>query len=183
VMKTTGAMGEIVGLAASLCAEHDCDPRAVHAEHWDELEGLMRLGSGRLEPVEESDGAFTLHARTAAVRGPSLRYEADQDCLGYWRSPRAHAEWAIQVPEAGERMLFLTYACDPSEAGWTAEVRVDGVPAARVRLASTGSWTEYARVPAGRALLSPGPHRITLHGDKPAGPLMKLRLLELVAED
>jgi hypothetical protein len=47
VMKTTGAMGEIVGLAASLCAELDCDPRAVYAEHLDELQALMAVGAGR----------------------------------------------------------------------------------------------------------------------------------------
>jgi hypothetical protein len=47
VMKTTGAMGEIVGLAASLCAELDCDPRAVYAEHLDALQALMAVGAGR----------------------------------------------------------------------------------------------------------------------------------------
>ena len=67
VMKTTGAMGEIVGLAASLYAAHDCDPRAVRG-HWDELEGLMRIGAGRLGPeASREDGGFTLEARSAAV--------------------------------------------------------------------------------------------------------------------
>ena len=47
VMKTTGAMGEIVGLAASLCAEHDCDPRAVYSEHLDDLRAAMAVGAGR----------------------------------------------------------------------------------------------------------------------------------------
>jgi hypothetical protein len=55
VMKTTGAMGEIVGLAVSLCKRHACDPRAVHAEHLDELKSLMERGAGkRTEPVEGS---------------------------------------------------------------------------------------------------------------------------------
>jgi len=47
VMKTTGAMGEIVGLAASICAEQDCDPREVYARHLDELKALMEVGAGR----------------------------------------------------------------------------------------------------------------------------------------
>jgi len=46
VMKTTGAMGEIVGLAAALCKRFDCDPRAVQAEHLDELKELMLRGAG-----------------------------------------------------------------------------------------------------------------------------------------
>ncbi|MAB79994.1 MAG: hypothetical protein CMJ89_11635 [Planctomycetes bacterium] len=47
VMKTTGAMGEIVGMAASLCKRFDCDPRAVYAEHLGELKTLMMRGAGR----------------------------------------------------------------------------------------------------------------------------------------
>ena len=47
VMKTTGAMGEVVGMAASLCARFDCTPREVHGEHLDELKALMRRGAGK----------------------------------------------------------------------------------------------------------------------------------------
>ena len=48
VMRTCGMMGEVVGKAASLCAQHDCTPREVHGEHLDELLELLRLpGSAR----------------------------------------------------------------------------------------------------------------------------------------
>ena len=47
VMKTTGAMGEIVGMAASICKEQSCSPRDVHAQYWGQLEALMKKGSGR----------------------------------------------------------------------------------------------------------------------------------------
>ena len=46
VMKTTGTMGEIVGLAAAVCKRHRCQPRAVYADHLDELKALMRVGAG-----------------------------------------------------------------------------------------------------------------------------------------
>mgnify|MGYP002639384585 CR=1 FL=1 len=46
VMKTTGAMGEIVGMAASLCKQFDCTPREVYAEHLEELKALMGVGAG-----------------------------------------------------------------------------------------------------------------------------------------
>jgi hypothetical protein len=42
VMKTCGMMGEIVGKAASICARSDCTPRAVYADHLDELLELCR---------------------------------------------------------------------------------------------------------------------------------------------
>jgi hypothetical protein len=49
VMRTCGMMGEIVGMAASICREYDCTPREVYAEHLDELKGLMERGAGRAE--------------------------------------------------------------------------------------------------------------------------------------
>lgn len=44
VQKTTGMMGEVVGMAASLCKEHNTDPRGVYAEHLGELKALMTKG-------------------------------------------------------------------------------------------------------------------------------------------
>jgi len=41
VMRTGGCMGEIVGMAASLCKRHDGDPRAVYEDYLDELKKLM----------------------------------------------------------------------------------------------------------------------------------------------
>jgi hypothetical protein len=47
VMRTCGCMGEIVGMAASICAKHDCSPRDVYSAHFDELKSLMSRGSGK----------------------------------------------------------------------------------------------------------------------------------------
>jgi hypothetical protein len=47
VMRTTGCMGEIVGMAASICSEHGCLPRDVYVHHLDELRTLMASGTGR----------------------------------------------------------------------------------------------------------------------------------------
>jgi hypothetical protein len=47
VMRTCGCMGEIVGLAASLCQKHQCNPRAIYQAHLDELRDLMQQGAGR----------------------------------------------------------------------------------------------------------------------------------------
>ncbi len=48
VMRTTGMMGEVVGMAAALCRRHDCLPRAAYAEHLDELKALWQTGVGRV---------------------------------------------------------------------------------------------------------------------------------------
>jgi hypothetical protein len=49
VMRTTGMMGEVVGMAASLCHKHRIGPRAVYERHLDELRALLRAGVGRKE--------------------------------------------------------------------------------------------------------------------------------------
>ena len=49
VMQTCGMMGEVVGMAASLCKRHDCLPREVYTEHLTELKGLMKRGAGSQE--------------------------------------------------------------------------------------------------------------------------------------
>jgi len=44
VMKTTGMMGEVVGMAASLCKKYDCEPRDVYEEHLEEFKGMLVKG-------------------------------------------------------------------------------------------------------------------------------------------
>lgn len=47
VMRTTGAMGEVVGMAASLCKKYGVSPREVYYYHLDELKQLMANGVAR----------------------------------------------------------------------------------------------------------------------------------------
>jgi hypothetical protein len=52
VQRTTGMMGEVLGMAASLCKQHATTPRGVYEKHLDDLKTLMRRGVGTedLEP-------------------------------------------------------------------------------------------------------------------------------------
>ena len=54
LMRTHGMMGEVVGMAASLCRKHGCDPRAIYTTHFDELKALMEkgVGDGRAHPAQ-----------------------------------------------------------------------------------------------------------------------------------
>jgi hypothetical protein len=47
VMRTGGMMGEVVGMAASLCTKHETLPRGVYKEHLSELKALMKKGVGK----------------------------------------------------------------------------------------------------------------------------------------
>lgn len=44
VMRTLGALGEVAGLAASICREHECDPRDVYTTWLEELKDAMTKG-------------------------------------------------------------------------------------------------------------------------------------------
>ena len=49
VMRTTGMMGEVVGMAASIANKHNTDPRGVYQNHLDELKALMKKGVGKYD--------------------------------------------------------------------------------------------------------------------------------------
>ena len=46
VQRTTGMMGEVVGMAVSLCKKYAIQPRGVYAERLDELKKLLKRGVG-----------------------------------------------------------------------------------------------------------------------------------------
>lgn len=56
VMRTGGCMGEAVGMAASLCKQHDTTPRGVYEKHLDDLKDLMRKGVGKQPAITTNRG-------------------------------------------------------------------------------------------------------------------------------
>lgn len=44
---TTGMMGEVVGMAASLCIKNNTIPEKVYTEHWDEMKNILNKGVGK----------------------------------------------------------------------------------------------------------------------------------------
>jgi len=47
VMRTGGCMGEVVGMAASVCKRFNTDPRGVYRDHLDALMALINVGVGK----------------------------------------------------------------------------------------------------------------------------------------
>jgi hypothetical protein len=54
VMRTCGMMGEIVSMAASLCKQHNTDPRGVYEKYLEELKKLMEKGVGKAKPAPKT---------------------------------------------------------------------------------------------------------------------------------
>lgn len=46
VQRTTGMMGEVVGMAASVCKKNNTLPRGVYEKYFSELQRLMEKGIG-----------------------------------------------------------------------------------------------------------------------------------------
>ena len=44
VMRTLGMLGEVVGMAAAICTQHECLPRGVYTDHLEELKAMMSAG-------------------------------------------------------------------------------------------------------------------------------------------
>ena len=62
VMRTTGMMGEVVGMAAAVCKRNNCLPREVYTSHWDEMRELMEkgVGTGKPQPPQNYNLGGTL---------------------------------------------------------------------------------------------------------------------------
>jgi len=184
VMKTTGAMGEIVGMAAAVCKAESCDPREVYTRHLKKLQAVMRIGVGRIHrQLLKPTGTTELAGSTAAARGKQVRYEAVHDSLGYWRSEGDYVEWEVEVTEPGRYEVRAIISCQDGDHGGRFEVRVgEGSLVLGATVPSTGTWKVYKEQPVGAVSIQPGVHRISVHNKKPSGPLMKLRGLKLIAK-
>ncbi len=55
VQRTTGMMGEVVGMAAAICKRHDALPRKVYDSYLGELKELMKKGTGRADLPAKQD--------------------------------------------------------------------------------------------------------------------------------
>ena len=55
VMRTTGMMGEVVGMAAAVCRKYGCSPREVYLGHLEELKGMMKEGAGKTDGLNNQN--------------------------------------------------------------------------------------------------------------------------------
>ncbi|MBN1806832.1 MAG: FAD-dependent oxidoreductase [Sedimentisphaerales bacterium] len=55
VMRTCGMMGELVGMAASLCRQYNTTPRGVYENHLGRLKQMAKHGVGKITEVSDKD--------------------------------------------------------------------------------------------------------------------------------
>ena len=86
VMRTCGMMGEVVGMAASLCKKHNTNPRGVYQYHLAELKELAKRGLGKPSKTTD-DKAF----KQAAENG-RLANEGFIRCRNFVKGWLKHAD-------------------------------------------------------------------------------------------
>jgi hypothetical protein len=119
VMRTGGCMGEIVGMAASLCQQHTTDPRGVWEKHLEDLLALMRRGVGKTPPAPAAlnppawlEKAGPNLARTATVT-VSGNLKADSN------PPELLNDGRLDVADNDGRWLSEARAPSWAEFSWT----------------------------------------------------------------
>lgn len=114
VMRTCGMMGEIVGMAASICQQFDCSPREVHESHLDQLQELMKRGAGKDSPaVRRTDEAASSPDFTSLIQPVPARAKfSDPDFY----------IWGASMVRDDNGVCHLLYSRWPRELGHDAWV-------------------------------------------------------------
>ncbi|MBR1588277.1 MAG: FAD-dependent oxidoreductase, partial [Kiritimatiellae bacterium] len=78
VMRTTGMMGEVVGMAARVCKDRGCLPRGVYTDHLAELKALMKkgVGTGRPQPPQNYNRGALIPGTPAEAQGRTSDHPA-----------------------------------------------------------------------------------------------------------
>ena len=92
VMRTLGCLGEVVGLASSICKRHHCTPRQVYTQHLDELKALMTKGA-------DSPDAFD-----GGIGGDEAYHFKD---IGWWHIGIAKAEQPEEIEKFKKGVAHL----------------------------------------------------------------------------
>jgi hypothetical protein len=106
-------MGEVVGMAASLCSQHSCTPRDIYEKYLKELKELMRAGVGAPPPppVEHKPPAWLTSA------GKNLARSATVTVSGNYRDNMYPAR-NINDGRSDVRNNALRWVSDSKLPGW-----------------------------------------------------------------
>ncbi|MFO7906542.1 MAG: FAD-dependent oxidoreductase [Pirellulaceae bacterium] len=140
VMRTGGCMGEIVGMAASLCDRFDADPRAIYTSYLADLKKLMGEGVGKLPPESPSVEIKLGPPEWVDKMGPNLAGEAEVTAprsMDAKKYPAAHINDGVARPLRNDHR-FLSDAPLPHQIEF-AFAKPRAVVAARVVSGYVGS--------------------------------------------
>lgn len=129
LMRTGGAIGQAVGYAAALCCKYGCTPRAVHAEHLNELlDGLLALDVSILGRPLPAQGDLARQANASASSELRFNDQAPGEfapliaragvVLWDWPSVLEQVEVYLRNPTDQPQPLTLTAYRTHSDRKW-----------------------------------------------------------------
>ena len=144
VMRTGGCMGEIVGMAASICKKHDVNPRVVYEQYLGELQEVMRRGAGKkpapADYVNQGEPARRPAANAAPV-APAVSAPA----------------WLKQAPPNLARMARVAVSGSKDASANPPSLLTDGKADVRD---NDGRWLSDSKLPHGIELTWEKPVKI-----------------------
>lgn len=106
VMRTCGMMGEVVGMAASLCKKHDTTPRGVYAEHLEKLKKLM-LGEDAPKWFEKLGRNVALDAEVSVSSNyDAAKYPKENINDGRYDTKNNKLRWVSSASELPDYVTF-----------------------------------------------------------------------------
>jgi len=125
VMRTTGMMGEVVGMAAAICARHAVNPRGVYAKYLDELKALMRKGVGKALPAGLAPPSWIDRVGPNVAPGAKTTSSGDRDAERY---PLRHVnDGKIDTFDDDSRWLSDETVPNGVELAWARPQTLGGV--------------------------------------------------------
>jgi hypothetical protein len=105
VQRTTGMMGEVLGMASSICRKHSCDPRDVYEKHLAELKELLKAGVPKVPGTADSDATSkpAQQELLESIGKQTLRRNRDGSGIT-WFHPRA----CVVPSESGQPTVLMT---------------------------------------------------------------------------
>ncbi len=142
VMRTCGMMGEVVGMAASLCKKNGVDPRGVYESHLDQLKAMM-LGDGAAKWLQKAGPNLARDAEVSVSSNyDSDRYPKDNINDGLSDTTDNEMRWLSSASDMPDYVTFSwSKPCTVSAvriiSGWF-NGRTAGDSIARLKLQSPG---------------------------------------------
>lgn len=148
VMRTGGMMGEVVGMAASICKKQGVTPRAVYESHLDELKAMMTQGVGILPPgtdeICKPDGLagrenLALRAKVTAtsehesglypasnVNDGKITYPANEGRYVSQKGKNHQVQFDFDEPVSVSALRFIVGEVKPERVRYWLEYEKDG---------------------------------------------------------
>ncbi len=150
VMRTGGMMGQIVGMAASICKKYDTMPRGVYMEHLTELIDLMKK-EVTVAWLEGAGANLARHARVSVSSDyDSAKYPKSHINDGQWDVTKSDLRWLSSDAAIEDYVVFewdrpQTISAARIVSGWF-DGRRAGNPIADFALQyyDGGAWRDIA---------------------------------------